>query len=572
MLVHAIARNCPPSSKSLILISINFLLVIGWVFLFSLLIYPLVTKGVIFGHDAHWHLLMAQENQYHFNAGHGWSFWLSRVNGGFGSFNLYPPLFSYITIFSSLFTDGEVTRLTLGYSVAIVLFMTGVSSFLLFNALSSFKPAIICSILYVAAPYLYGIGVFERGALAEVTALAIYPIVLLGFYYSPKKVYLSFICLVIGMSLLLITHPPGFMVICLCILPLTLSSLLGKKSILALLLAGAFTIFLTAFYWVPFVSFHPYNSIDSYVRAFDAVFFIDLFKYDSNHFVLVMMLLTGLGFIFLLLSISFVWLSNHEIPRFFWALSLGCLICLFFSSSLSEYFWINIQALHVIRYPFRFIGFLTLSGLSLFCYGLNAFLKSPKFKPFFVLVALMAIYFYPWHLYVYPMVRDHSSKSPLEDVNTFKILQPEHLIKGGPEWGNIPYYMNNLFSSSRYLSRIPLNQIKVDSYHRFWSLSIGSPIDQTITLPLVYVPVWEAYEVTTEGAERLISFPSPQGLMSFSVKEGNHRYAVVFPKQVWEGPANFVSLLFLFLFSLVIFYKPFVIIFGNKIKKFVPID
>lgn len=61
---------------------LNLFFVSIWLIIFSIFVYPLVTKGVILGHDTHWHLLIAGENLYHFKNGDEWSLWLSRVNGG----------------------------------------------------------------------------------------------------------------------------------------------------------------------------------------------------------------------------------------------------------------------------------------------------------------------------------------------------------------------------------------------------------------------------------------------------------------------------------------------------------
>ena len=144
------------------------------------LIHPFFTKGVILGHDTHWHLLVSQENLYHFNNGDLWSLWLSRVNSGFGAFNLYPPLFSVLVLVASMFTDGEVTRQTLGYAVGFCIIAAAFSSFTLFRYFSGYSVSVLGSFLYVSSPYLYAINFFERGALAEAAASIFYPLFFLG--------------------------------------------------------------------------------------------------------------------------------------------------------------------------------------------------------------------------------------------------------------------------------------------------------------------------------------------------------------------------------------------------------
>lgn len=464
--------------------------------------------------------------------------------GGFGSFNLYPPFFSIMAIGASFFTNNEITRLTLGYAISFVLLLSGVSSFIFFKNISSFKVALLCSFLYTLSPYLYGINVFERGALAESSAFIFYPLVLLGFYKLLSQPMQSLYLLVVGFSGLLITNPPAGAVVCIGVIPLLILSLKSLRSLQILVCVGVSTLGLSSFYWIPFLQLYSYNGVDFY-QSVNPLFF-DLIHYPLDNFQQQVKILILLSFIFTLISPVYWGISRESAPMFYWAVFSSSCICLFFTSSFSSYFWSNFDILDIIQYSFRFIGWITLCCCALLAYIINGYVKHPNCRSLYSILVLMLIALLPYHLYIYHLVvLDHTKREPLVDTNTYKIVQPEHLIKGSPGWNNIADYKEKLFRDSEITSEIPIRRLSVVKQTRTWQVDFQSHKTQIVTTALAYHPLWEVRPLdgTFQGPIRV--FPSPQGLLSFYIPEGSHKFEVKFPSQAWEIYSKVISLVFL---------------------------
>lgn len=176
---------------------------------------PLFTSVSLYtGHDTDYHIAriysLAQAIKYHdyfpslfYNQCYGY---------GYAS----PLFYSNFLIYIPSFLNVLGLNITISYKVLLLLcvmisaLLMFMCSYKIFNSLLS---GAFSSTLYIFSGY-YITDVFYRGALGEVFAFAIVPIIILGAYYLIEKNDNPWLLLSIGFSLLLLTHNISFFLIC----------------------------------------------------------------------------------------------------------------------------------------------------------------------------------------------------------------------------------------------------------------------------------------------------------------------------------------------------------------------
>lgn len=127
------------------------------------------------------------------------------LNGyGYGYNLFYGPLLTYITAILRLFTGGWVVAINLLFIVCLI----GSGYTMYYCALKiSRRPALatLAALIYMLAPY-HLVSVYMRSSIAEVGALAISPILLLGLYQFVNHEPKALRKIVLAASMLILTH------------------------------------------------------------------------------------------------------------------------------------------------------------------------------------------------------------------------------------------------------------------------------------------------------------------------------------------------------------------------------
>jgi len=142
--------------------------------------------------------------------GHLYPRWLPGSFGGLGSpsFEFYPPLAFWVTALVSAAGDGSISPLLqLKLAALIALIGSGVSMRLWLNQLCPPPRALICALIYMAAPY-HLVDYYARGAFAEFFAISLIPLVALGLLETARGRRRGPAILAAGYGLLVFSHLP----------------------------------------------------------------------------------------------------------------------------------------------------------------------------------------------------------------------------------------------------------------------------------------------------------------------------------------------------------------------------
>jgi hypothetical protein len=142
--------------------------------------------------------------------GHLYPRWLPASFGGLGSpaFEFYPPLPFWTTaVVSSVSGAWASPLLQLKLAALIALIGSGVSMRLWLTRLCAPQRALVCALIYMAAPY-HLVDHYVRGAFAEFFAIAIIPLVALGLLETARGKRTGPLILATGYGLLVFSHLP----------------------------------------------------------------------------------------------------------------------------------------------------------------------------------------------------------------------------------------------------------------------------------------------------------------------------------------------------------------------------
>ena len=179
---------------------------------------------------------------------------MSDFCNGFGySWNLfYSPITAFVPLLFRIFNFSYVNCIKI--FMFIITLISGITMyFFTKDVTKNKKVALIAGIIYIFAPYRFT-DMYIRNALAELTTFAIIPIVFQGLYGVLKQKEKREILLIIGVSLLLLTHTIITMYIAIiCVIyVLTQIKKLKVKEIRNKLIYSAILItIITCFFWLP---------------------------------------------------------------------------------------------------------------------------------------------------------------------------------------------------------------------------------------------------------------------------------------------------------------------------------
>ncbi len=417
---------------------------IGLLFCVSLILSFLMFRhGFPVGYDYKNLLIAYEEVAHQIVNGELYPRWLYDTNRGFGSANLffYPP-FTYYTAFFIDTLSGYIldTTTLMIINSTLLVFLSGITFYIFASPLTNNNFSVIASGIYMILPYHSWFEIYERNAIAELSAYIWIPLI---FHYSRisahNTAYFS-IKLSLCYALLVLSHLPTAVFISFFI-PLYLTFNLKYSHSFESWIKDTFYkgaayitgLLISALYLYPAISMLDLANTDYLWRGFyDYQLWFLWFDHScpideacNKLWIIALLQIT----VPLILMVILRWKTKrkHNIQGYeFLGLAL---VCFFMMTPLSSFIWSVIPPLQKIQFPWRLLvlsDFLFTASTMMFLYQLS---KDRNPKSVLICAIMTAIPF----TFVTYKIADYTKNSwapPLhkfEDSIAKKMLTEEHI-------------------------------------------------------------------------------------------------------------------------------------------------
>lgn len=478
-----------------------------------------------------------------------WPRFSSGLVYGYGSplFNFFPPLAYYSSSLAHRLGMSFLSAWLSSMSAYTVLAGTGM--FLLGRLWTrSALGGWVAAAAYVYSPYLLFDSV-ARGATAELAALAALPIAFYGitrlaFAGGRRDFLIALAAVSIFIPLHTIVTLHGAALLALYGLFLAWRAEESRSVLLRLALAGALTLMLTAFYWLPALA--ERDTIKLPLIA-EQLGHIDVTRHLRSPLEVLALPQTAdptqqnqalpiaVGWpqlILAALGTLLSWRAPHRQYRsLLMALWLVIGLLLFLNTSPSAWLWRNIPLIGFTQFPWRLLGLASLLLALMSAVGARLLWLSLSRRRVrlaaipFILVALM-LYAMPW---TYALYRDDFEARDIRDVQRFERQSLQLALSSYAEYLPVSADAGQLdatglserFEKSDVIPRL-LPSANLEILSQEWrgtsgALRLRSDEAQTLVFDWLYVPGWAA---TIDG-EPIAVFPStPAGLLALEAPAG----------------------------------------------------
>lgn len=522
------------------------LLVLG-IFLVAALFRP----GYYAAHDGIFHIYRTEEALSMLKLGEFPLRWAGNFDQGFGIplFTYIYPLPYYLTSIMSYLT-GSIWAVKLLTFFAYLL--GGVGVYYLFKSPKQhpFLPLAL-ALIYLMTPYQF-LNIFVRGALGEILALGLMPLVLVSYRHLGETNLLRWYH-PLPLGLLLIAHNFLGILFAVFLVGYLLFSVSNKKAALSSLLLS---FGLAAFFIIPMVtqkeylysSLHPdlnfrYDQHFVKVNQFfygkwDYWYSMPPDKEDGMSFQLGVTQMTLVTLSFLLVFYSLV--KKKTVPAIQIYLLIAYLGSLFLMHAKSAFIWELVPILKSIQFPWRFL-FMPAIVTPLLAYPV--FTSLPKRYLPYILALLLILNFANIRNYRRPIkyfdLTEYTDLYRLYYHKTSTTFRSEIL----PRW-NVPaerYKSDELLinSGNMTLDDLSFNPLEIS----FTLNNKPDPTTSRVTLLRNYYPGWK---LTMDGTNRLPLTPTDDGMITFEPPLGIHTYVLRIGSTPIELGSNLISLFSLF--------------------------
>ena len=330
-------------------------------------IWPL-TGGFPRGHDWFFELVRVAEYRAALVAGQFPPYWAENLYAGYGSpvFIFYAPLFSFASALLSWFVSVPWA------ATGVLIFLTLVSVWcvhgmmraaLTMGGASDVSAARVAVYVYLLHPYLLGDKLI-RNANAEFAGLCLAPLALAGLFMAGKRPRHAFVCLSLGLALVIVAHNLTALVLMglVTIGALILYGTSGSRRTWLVLAAGVTSaLLLAAFFWVPAMAMLPLMRPEELLVGrfdFHGQFpaFLSLFGHERFFSA------GPLTPMVLAVVVGALLIRRRQLAHFplLAALLVGALGFLFLMRPASTFVWENVPLLPFFQFPWRMMGPLAL--------------------------------------------------------------------------------------------------------------------------------------------------------------------------------------------------------------------
>ncbi len=553
---------------------------------------PLLSGRLPWAADTLIHLYRLVELDHLLRQGYVFSRWAPDLAYGFGFplFNFYAPLSYYAAeIFRLIGMDFSPALLA-----TFVAFIVGAGLGMYFWTAEIFgrRAGLVAAAAYVTAPYLL-YNVYHRGALAEVLAMALMPVILWAITRLARNgasrffvfTTLLYAALSLGHNITWLVFTP------VVVLYVALQATRSTKYILRAALSLLFGLGVSAFFWVPAIL--ELNSIQIiqvflpqvFDYHFNFVTWGELFSppitVDPN--LLLPPTPRSIGLIpvvLAVLALAFGWRRWERQQKILaGSAAILALASLFLTLPQALLAWDALSLLRYVQFPWRFLG---LAGLAVAFLAGGAFTEygSAQGVPpdirhslfdirhlIFVILAGLIIYSFTWQYvpYLAPIVRPtvadiarYERESGALGTTSAGDFMP-NTVKQLPDANVLVerYSRSDVIERLNPASLPPGARILKAGYRPLSSdLTVETQSSFVATFDVFYFAGWQA---RVDGQPVAITPTDPHGLISFIVPAGEHRLQVLFgstPLRTAAGSVSLISVLALIVVGAMLARQP----------------
>lgn len=488
-----------------------------------------------------------------FRSGHLYPRWLPRCWGGMGSpvFYFYPPLFFWVASLIDTLTGGSLAPERLvPIASMLMLAISGVSMRAWLRANTSEGRALLGSIGYMLAPYhLYDL--YGRGALAEASAYASVPVIMLALAHLGEGRKRFIAVLALAFAVLLFSHLPTALLVSLFLIApyvafIGLRNAEPARFVASALAAGLVGTMLAAVFILPALALLPNVSPGALSGSFyrpENWFFLHV---NAGIMSGRMLLIVPISIAALLFAAAIAIKPAYREARFWAALTI---FLVFVIAGAIPPLW-RLPGLALVQFPWRALLLVEFTTVTLF-----AIAPLPRRSP----LSMSGAALFGFSYLVLAMIGGHMvgrtwsvGRQTAAEIRAGYEDAPEYLPAGTRiEQGNGPDNVHVL------LPRLPLASAS-DPRARLTStetsdggiaISIDSPVATTVRLRRFYFPHWQMHDsagrsiaISAGRDNRVVTFRAPSGQSTFRLDDGEAPY---------EGLARWLSSIALLVLMLI---------------------
>jgi hypothetical protein len=496
---------------------------------------PELVTGLTVTDNFRFNLLWPQQFADLFRAGHLYPRWLPSSWHGLGSpnFYFYPPLFFWVTAVVDGATGGMLpAERFVPFASLVILIASGLSMrWWLLTKVNS-RRASAGAIAYMLAPYhLYDL--YGRGALAEASAYASVPVIVLALARlgDNRTVYLP--VLAIAYCALLLSNLPAALLVSVFLIPAYVLFVAGRSSsplrfVTQALIGGMLGLSLAAIYLVPAIMLLPYVSSQALSGSFyrpENWFFWNLHAGTmAGRMYLIAPICVAAS---LLAGATMVGARFGRADRepLFWAALTMILVALI--AGLVPCIW-KIPELRFVQFPWRMLFLVEFAVVTMLVMGVS------KPRNILVLAGLATLGFAYAVLglitsHMIGRTWDHRPQIAAE-IRAAYLDAPEYLPAGtrieqgqGPDDVRIGLPRLPFVAAAENGARLAVSEEKDGGL----TVKIDSPAPTRLTLRRSYFPHWQLHDwrgqevlITPERRMKVVTFAAPAGASSFRLEVG----------------------------------------------------
>jgi hypothetical protein len=497
---------------------------------------PELTIGLTISDSYRFNILWPDQFGDLFRSGHWYPRWLPLSWNGLGSpnFYFYPPLFFWVTSAFDAISGGALPPerfVPLGTLTFLIL--SGLTMHAWLRVHASERAALFGAIAYVITPYhLYDI--YARGALAETSAYALVPLVMLALARMGEGRTRYLPLLSIAYAALLMAHLPTALLVSLFLIPPYVAVLATKSSrpVVFLCVAaagGAVGTGLASIYLIPALALLPYVSpaalSGSFYRPENWFFWhVEAGVMAARMFLIVPVTLAAAVF-----AVGSIRDGRGARKSLLWAaitLVLAILI-----AGLVPPVW-TLPGLRLVQFPWRALLLVEFSTITMLA------IHPPKLRSIETVVAALLAAFAYCVLFLmigHTVARTiHGQARTAAEIRLHHLDAPEYLSAGtkivqgtGPD--DVSFDLPTVPAAS---ARAAGAKVAVsDESDGGMVVRVDSPMPTTVSLHRFYFPHWRLRDSTglvvpigPDPRQKVVTFRAPAGLSTFRLQLGTAPY------------------------------------------------
>lgn len=515
----------------LIILSISFLMLL-----------PIYIHPFFITHDGFVHIIRENAYVHAFLAGQFPPRWADELNYGYGSpiFLVFYPLAGYAT--AILHMLGLSLEQAYVFFLSLCFIIGPLFWFIWAKEITDKNFAFLATIFSTVLPYRF-LTTFVRGSIGEILAFSLIPLLLYSVDAKKQRPILGSLTF----GLILLSHNG----ISLMITPVFIVYCLLKKyplsSWIPVIILG---LGISSYFWIPSLLESKYTSF--------LIFYKDMYK---DHFAPLLHLIyspwgfdddinkigglsaqIGIPALLLMIVSTFILIKKgikKNVHILFWIFLFTGGI--FLSVQASNFIWEKSDFIKKFQFPWRFMFYPTIASGMVFVH----LYKKMSMKFFFVITLFSTVYALPFMKVLPSSTHSDMYYQSYKGSSTFRAEATPIWSPGDPE--------------KKFKSPIEIieGEGEISNYQRLSTVhtfDVKSSTKITVLDNTLYFPGWTAY-VDNENTPIQFQDPHHQGLITFSINEGNHAVKIAFKETKIRMIANFISVASLFMTILFFFKK-----------------